>query len=500
MTVFARRRFLTMATSAVALAPVPACARAPERSLRPTPRPQLRTAAGVATAHPAEAIIARARLGGSVAYGVIDLSNGQLVESLDPGAGHPPASVAKALTAAYALDALGSGFRFRTRLVATGPVVEGAVQGDLVLAGGGDPVLDTDALAQMVGELRARGVRSVRGRLLVWGGALPKVPRIADDQVVQAGYNASVSGLNLNFNRVHFGWQRSGGGYATSMDARSGRYQPQVSVVRMQVVSRAQPVYTHGLRDGVESWTVAASALGNGGARWLPVRQPELHAGDVLRALAAAQGVQMPAPVLSAVAPVGGTVLAEHASEPLQELLRDMLQFSTNITAEAIGMRATLARGQRPPDLAASARAMSAWAQTRHAMGSTALVDHSGLGAGSRISMPDLARFFAAHASGPLPGLLRDHPMRDANGNIVRNHPVKVAAKTGTLHFVSALGGLMQAGDGARLAFAVVAADLPRRAAIPEAERDRPGGARAWAQRARQMQNALIERWAVVHQ
>src|SRR6056297_3317086 len=143
---------------------------APAVSLRPKARPGGNRAPN---APAAAALIDEARLGGDVSFSVIDVKTGLLLEGYEARSGLPPASVTKAITALYALDVLGPGYRFETRLLATGPVEDGVLKGDLVLAGGGDPTLDTDGLAALASKLKQAGVRAITGKLRVWDGALP---------------------------------------------------------------------------------------------------------------------------------------------------------------------------------------------------------------------------------------------------------------------------------------------------------------------------------------
>ncbi|MBD3766145.1 MAG: D-alanyl-D-alanine carboxypeptidase/D-alanyl-D-alanine-endopeptidase, partial [Rhodobacterales bacterium] len=452
----------------------------------------LRAAPPAPRAPEATALIAEARLGGATGLAVADAASGRLVETLGHDTPLPPASTAKAITALYALDRLGPGFRFATRLIATGPVQGGVIAGDLVLAGTGDPTLDTDALAQMAQALAAQGVRGVQGRFLLHAGGVPRLDRIATDQPDHVGYNPAISGLNLNFNRVHFEWRRGDKGYALAMDARSERVVPPVGMARMAVVDRDLPVYTYRGGNGTDDWTVARSALGGGGARWLPVRQPEAYAGDVFRTLARARGLDLPPPRLTPTLPAG-RVLVDRPSAPLPDLLRDMLKHSTNLTAEVLGLSASGAGG-----LPASGRAMGDWARARYGRAGR-FVDHSGLGADSRVTAADLVAALTGAQGGPLPGLLKPFALRDAQGRELRGHPVRVHAKTGTLNFVSALAGYAVARSGRVLAFAVISADPARRAALPPEAQEAPPGGRDWARRARLLQSRLIERWTTVH-
>ncbi|NEX46943.1 D-alanyl-D-alanine carboxypeptidase/D-alanyl-D-alanine endopeptidase [Pseudotabrizicola algicola] len=489
-----RRQLVGGLLSGVALAAaMPAFAEAPARSPRPQPRGGVSPALAATSA---EVLIAQAKLGeaATASYVVMDAASGTVLEEREAQRPMPPASVAKAVTALYALERLGPEFRFRTRILATGPIAAGIVQGDLLLVGSGDPTLQTDQLGDLAAALAARGVKGVTGRFLTWDRALPPISRISDEQPVQVGYNPSISGLNLNFNRVHFEWKRASNGWSTAMDARGQRFVPQVRMAKMRVVARETPVFTYETRDVTDDWTVAASALGQGGSRWLPVRHPAAYTGDVFQTLARAQGITLPEPQALAAEPTGQE-LASVQSDPLPVLLRDMLRFSTNITAEALGLRASGAA-----TLAASGAAMSDWAQARYGV-ACRFVDHSGLGSASRVTATDMAQIIRqAHLAGAgVQPLLRDLGLRDAKGKEIANSPVRVTAKSGTLNFVSGLSGHLRPPQGRELIFAIFIGDVARRDALAEAERESPPGGQAWLTRARNLQWQLLARWAQVY-
>ena len=489
-----RRAFLS---GVAGLAAGPALGGAPETSLWPVRRPEGFFRRALPTG---PGLVEAARLGGRVGFAVADAATGEMLEVFNPLLPLPPASVAKAVTCAYALDRLGPGFRFRTRLVTDGVITDGRLDGDLWLVGSGDPVLDTDTLAAMAAELRSRGVREVTGRLLLEAGALPEIFEIDPEQPEYVGYNPAISGLNLNFNRVHFGWVRQAGDYTVTMDARSEALRPEVRIARMRIEDRTDPIYTYDQIDGRDQWTVARSALGNDGARWLPVRRPAAYVAEVFETLARANGLTFRSIEMAEGPPAGATVLVEHVSEPLEDILRGMMRWSTNLTAEVVGLLATQAGGTRPTDLQASAAEMSAWMHDRMGARQASFVDHSGLGDRSRLRAQDMVSgLVSAGPNGMLRRLMRDIPMRDAQGNVIEDHFVTVVAKTGTLNFVSSLAGFARTRSGRDLAFAIFCGDVERRAALSVAERERPDGGRDYSARARRLQQQLIDRWAVMY-
>lgn len=463
----------------------------------PIPRPRPTNIGQIDAAQKAERLIAKAALGGVVAFAVADAETGAVLQNRGGATPMMPASTAKALTAAYALDHLGPAHRFATQLLATGPIRQGRLEGDLILAGGGDPGLTTDGLVSLLGQVRALGVREVAGDFKVWAGALPYVEEIDPGQPDHLGYNPAVSGLNLNYNRVYFQWRRAEQGYALSLDARTDAVVPPVRMVTMKAVGREGPIYTVAVdRDrGQENWTVARPALGNGGSRWLPVRSTARYAGDVFRTLAAQRddGLTLAEPVILAERPFG-VPIAQVQSAPVSEIARGMLKYSTNLTAEVLGMSASAARtGLRPTALSPSAATMNQWLQG-FGVADAALVDHSGLGPASRIAPADMVRFLVGlGADGPLWPLLKQITLKSPSGHV---EPFELRAKTGTLNFVSCLAGYIRRPGRGPLVFAALTAEPTRRAAIAPGDEERPAGAIGWSRRSRALQYDLVRLWA----
>ncbi|MDS3862306.1 D-alanyl-D-alanine carboxypeptidase [Thermosynechococcaceae cyanobacterium BACA0444] len=79
------------------------------------------------------------------------------------------ASVTKVATSLVVLEQLGTDYRFTTQLAATGPIQNGVLRGDLVVIGGGDPLLVWEEGAAIGHQLNQLGIREVQGNLVVVG-------------------------------------------------------------------------------------------------------------------------------------------------------------------------------------------------------------------------------------------------------------------------------------------------------------------------------------------
>jgi len=474
-----------------------AALRAPE----PLPRPD---ATRLAAAETGLSLKSRGGPTGPSAWMLVSLDRGTVIDAQAPDMALAPASVAKLVTAVYAFENLGPEHRFPTRLLASGAVSGGVLAGDLILSGQGDPELDTDRLEPLVAAARRAGIVQIEGRFLVDGGATFETPTIDPTQPVEAAYNPGFSALNLNFNRVRLRWTGGQGQDRLSVTAEAERLAPEVELVTARADRVGSAVFRHAISDVGEAWEIERAALSNRGSRWLPVKRPSIYAGDAFRAVAKGHGLSLPQPERGA-AGAGALLVAEVNSRPVGEILPDMLRFSTNLTAEALGVAASRASGAAPATLRESGAVMSDWAASFAALPPDAdvpdLRNHSGLSADSRITPRQVVQFLFAAAQrplrgapahdalpGPLAAMLNDVPIADATERDVPDG-VLVLAKTGTMDYIRGLAGFLRGPKGRRYAFAILSNDLAQRDGASR------GIDRAWMRRAVWFERALLRSW-----
>lgn len=107
----------------------------------------------------------------SVGICVLDMNSSRKVVDLNAKLCIEPASVAKLVTTAVALETFGPDYRFETKIEYTGKIDNGVLQGDLWIRGGGDPCLgsrqtgeQTNAfMNQWVEAVKAAGIQEING-------------------------------------------------------------------------------------------------------------------------------------------------------------------------------------------------------------------------------------------------------------------------------------------------------------------------------------------------
>jgi len=347
-------------------------------------------------------------LGRSVALSVVDVRTGRPLLEQDPGRLVTPASTTKILTAVAVLKALGPDERFSTTVVA-------GAAGEVVLVGGGDPMLT--AREEPVHPAPARLAELAEEVTEALGGA--PVRRVVVDESLFTGP------------RLGPAWKRS---YVTDGD---------VAPVSALAVDEGRT----GTRPGAPR-----------------VPDPAMDAGRDLAKLLGAKRVGR------GTAPDRARVLAEVESPPVSALVEEMLSRSDNDLAEALGRHVALAVGE-PATFAGEAAAL------RRVLGPLlqragvrpeliAVRDASGLSRDSRLAPAVLTRLLAVAARDPrYAAVLSGLPVAGFDGTLAerfRTPPAsraagEVRAKTGSLSGVSALAGVVRTREGRLLSFALLA-------------------------------------------
>ncbi len=92
---------------------------------------------------------------------------GKVVASLNAHKTRTPASVIKVLTTYAAVLKLGFDYRWSTKFYTTGTLQNGVLQGDLLIKGFGDPTLSDEDLEKIVSDIRAEGIRKIKGDIVI---------------------------------------------------------------------------------------------------------------------------------------------------------------------------------------------------------------------------------------------------------------------------------------------------------------------------------------------
>jgi D-alanyl-D-alanine carboxypeptidase/D-alanyl-D-alanine-endopeptidase (penicillin-binding protein 4) len=377
-------------------------------------------------------------LGSGVAAVVADAA-GNIVYSRGGSQMTAPASTEKFATAVAALDVLGPGAQFRTRVV-SGP------GNSIVLVGGGDPTLAAgpappsdypqpatlkDLAAQTATALKARHRRQVR-----------------------LGYDVSLyTGPGMAP-----GWPES---YVTSGDVT------QITALEVDQ-GRLTPAGAPEDADDPVNFQPRSA-------------DPVSMAVTSFESFLTSDGIQVEGTPSPAAAPGRAAALGSVSSPSLSAMVEWMMQESNNVIAENLARHVAIAMGD-PASFAGAATADTAALRRLGAGSGVQLVDGSGLSPDDQIAPDTLVRLLTTAASPQHPALrpaITGMPVAGFSGTLSTGQSVfgaiggpargVVRAKTGNLTTVAALAGFAYDRDGRLLEFVFNAAHIPTAASLQTA-------------------------------
>jgi D-alanyl-D-alanine carboxypeptidase/D-alanyl-D-alanine-endopeptidase (penicillin-binding protein 4) len=388
-----------------------------------------------------------------------------------------PGSGMKIVAVTSAAEAVGWDYTFETTLLATGPVTEGVLHGDLVIAGNGDPSVlgpaGNDSLGPWTAALREKGIARIDGRVVADDNAVeePRPGFAWSWEDLGYTYGAMAGALNLGENTlalvVHAGTAENAPAIIESPSETGG-----LSIVNHATTGPAGstgllwPEWLPG-----ETWLTIEGSIPLGSP---PVRlgvasgNPTLWFARSVRARLVADGIEVSGDAVDvddlAHPPdhAHAHVLYVHRSRPLADIVQPLLKDSINLYAEAVLRLATGRNGPRGTGAAldATRARLESWGIPKDGI---QIVDGSGLSRRNVVAPETLLAILlrAYDPSGSSP-FMRGLPVAGRDGTLAFRMKGTAAegnviAKTGSLSNVRTLAGYVKSADGEPLAFVVIA-------------------------------------------
>jgi D-alanyl-D-alanine carboxypeptidase/D-alanyl-D-alanine-endopeptidase (penicillin-binding protein 4) len=385
------------------------------------------------------------------------------------GADRPlnPASVMKLVTTYAGLEILGPGFTWKTEALADGSMQGNALTGNLVLKGSGDPKLTLENLWLLLRSVRNRGLKHVRGDLVLDRRAFQDVeidPARFDGDPTRA-YNVGPDALLLNYKALRIQLLPEPG-------ARSVRVLVDPPLPNVQVENRITVTdgscgdwrarLTPQLDDDGKTARVmfrGTFALGCGERSfYLSVLRHAPYAGGLFRHLWEELGGTLAGTVRDGSAGHDARLLATWESPPLADLVRDINKFSNNVMARQLYLTLGAKTFDPPGTGEKSARAIREWLDRKGLdFPELVLETGSGLSRDERISARHLGELLtAAYRSPVMPELMASLPLAAVDGTMrkrLRQDGIAGQAhiKTGSLDGVKSIAGYVFDGERRRM-------------------------------------------------
>jgi D-alanyl-D-alanine carboxypeptidase/D-alanyl-D-alanine-endopeptidase (penicillin-binding protein 4) len=401
----------------------------------------------------------------ALAITVVPLSGAGLTLAINEHQPMNPASTMKIATTMAALELLGPQYVWRTEALATAPVKQGVLEGDLWLRGSGDPRLVIEDLWLLVQRLRGQGLREIRGDLVLDRSAFEAIahdPAAFDGEALRP-YNAGPDALLLNYKAVGFH-------FVPDPEARQVRVYALPALAGMAVPTSVNAVdgpcndwrarLAGDFADPLRPQFRGVFPLACGDRVWhVNLLTPVQYAQALFRSLWEAGGGTWRGRARDGAVPPQARRVAVHESRPLAEVIRDINKFSNNVMARQLFLTIGAEVSRQPASLERAQAALGNWLVGRGLDRREFVLENgAGLSRAERLTSAGLARLLVASFNSSLmPELMSSLPLVGVDGTMRKRAAAAGSAhvKTGLLVDVRAIAGYVLAASGRR--YAVVA-------------------------------------------
>ena len=398
----------------------------------------------------------------AVSFAIVDADSGRVVIGQNPDTPRSPASTVKVVTTFAALDLLGPAYTWHTRASVRGALEDGVLEGDLILQGGGDPYMTLERWWSFAHALRAKGLKTIHGDIVIDNGAfaLPAEDAGAFDGRPNRSYNVLPDALMVNFQSVEF---------LLVPDAGARRVDIVPSPVPVNLTIENHVRFAAGRCSGAaarvdfkvtsEHWdrvsfSGALSPHCQERSITRVLLQPATYAFGTFVELWRELGGEFSGKLRIETMPSDAQPLLSFDSLSLGEIVRLTNKFSSNLMARHLLLTMGSERLGSPATLEKGAAAIGAWGRARGIdLQGVDLDNGSGLSRSTHISVLQMARILgAAHHSPYAPEFEASLPLAGVDGTLrarMKNSPAgSVRLKTGHLYGVSGVAGYVTTSSG----------------------------------------------------
>ncbi|UCE32521.1 MAG: D-alanyl-D-alanine carboxypeptidase/D-alanyl-D-alanine-endopeptidase [Burkholderiales bacterium] len=408
----------------------------------------------------------------SIAVRPVD--GGEALVAYNVDAAMNPASTIKLVTTYAALSLLGPQYRWHTTVHLRGRLVGEVLDGDLVLRGGGDPKLVVEDLAAMIAQLRAKGLREIRGDLILDDGLYDVGRRAVEwfDGERSAPYNVRPNALLMNFKSTKLVFTAAGRRSRPRIEL-----DPPLADVRIEngVRPRAGRCRAGSVALDIEDGEIGPPAALIVSGRFAPsCRRYEVYASvldhrNFVHGLFKAQwqaagGSWDGVTRFEAGAARGMPFLDWVSPADLAEIVGEVNKRSNNVMARHLLLQIAAVSGEPPATVGRARRVLNAWLRAQGLDMPELLVENgAGLSRIASVSAAGLARMLVHAVSSPVAQPFIDSlPIVGIDGTMKRRlRGTKVSGnawvKTGSLRDVRAIAGYVDADSGRRYAVVMLA-------------------------------------------
>jgi D-alanyl-D-alanine carboxypeptidase/D-alanyl-D-alanine-endopeptidase (penicillin-binding protein 4) len=407
---------------------------------------------------------------GNAGISVQEVSSSRPLLSVNQATPLNPASTMKLVTTYAGLELLGPAYRWRTEIYLGGPLRDGVVDGPLYMKGYGDPKLTLEAFWLLLRDLRASGVREIRGDLILDRSHFATVTFDASlfDGDGSRPYNVGPDALLVNFKAIRFR-------FSPDLERSAVRVSAEPRLVEVNSTLRLAEGTCGDWREKLKadfqprSGTVTALFAGSynascGDRDWhVALLPPTTYTGGVFRLLWAELGGSITGAARDGTAPTQGKPFMSLESPTLSEVVRDINKFSNNVMARQLYLTIAAEQAGIPATTDNAQRAIKAWLASKGLEIPELVIENgAGLSRVDRISAQSLTTLLvSAFRSPSMPELAASLPLVAVDGTMRRRLKGGGIAgqahiKTGSLSDVRAIAGYVLDRSGRRYAVTMI--------------------------------------------